>query len=453
MPSSQPTSLQVRISTRQILKIALPIALAMLVPQLNFIANTIFLSHLGETELGTAGITGVYYLVFALVGSGLNSGLQALISRRAGENQPREIGRLFMQSLYIALTFSIFIIGMNALIVNSFLAATLASEKVLAEAVSFLHIRVWGLPLLFIFQMGNALLVGSNNSKLLKYGFMAQALVNIFFDYALIFGHFGFPAFGFNGAAYASILAEATGVIIVFSILIRKGFFGRFSIGEFTRPDWRTLRIIFNQSLPLVLQFVLSVSAWLLFYILIEHLGERELAISNTMRNFFAVFGIFTWSFANTTNMMVSNIIGQQQQNQVIRLVKQIARLSFVTVATLCFLLNLFPEHWLGIYGVPADFIREAIPVLRMVSAGLLLMSVAVVWRNSITGTGNTRVNLRIELITILIYSIYIYLVIEILQASLMVAWAAELLYWGATFLLARVYMRGNRWKERNIWT
>jgi len=100
------TGLRVEISNKQILNIALPIALAMLVPQINFVANTVFLSGLGETELGAAGITGVYYLVFALVGNGLNSGLQALIARRAGENRPQEIGKMFSQSIWIALFFA-----------------------------------------------------------------------------------------------------------------------------------------------------------------------------------------------------------------------------------------------------------------------------------------------------------------------------------------------------------
>ena len=64
---------------------ALPISLALLVPQINFITNNIFLSSLGEKELASAGITGVYYLIFAVIGNGLNNGLQALIARRAGK--------------------------------------------------------------------------------------------------------------------------------------------------------------------------------------------------------------------------------------------------------------------------------------------------------------------------------------------------------------------------------
>src|SRR6218665_3234255 len=101
MANNIPNSdLLVEISNKQVLKIALPITLALLVPQINFVANTVFLSHLGETELGAAGITGVYYLVFALVGNGLNSGLQSLMARRAGENRPLEIGRMFSQSIW-----------------------------------------------------------------------------------------------------------------------------------------------------------------------------------------------------------------------------------------------------------------------------------------------------------------------------------------------------------------
>jgi multidrug resistance protein, MATE family len=73
--------LRVTVSNRQILKIALPIAAAMAIPNVNFITNNIFLGGLGEKELAVAGITGVYYLIFALIGQGLNNGLQSLISR------------------------------------------------------------------------------------------------------------------------------------------------------------------------------------------------------------------------------------------------------------------------------------------------------------------------------------------------------------------------------------
>ena len=85
--------MELRLDTgyRQILKMALPISLAMLVPQINFITTNIFLGGLGERELAAAGITGVFYLIFAVVGNGLNNGLQSLIARRAGQNLPKDM--------------------------------------------------------------------------------------------------------------------------------------------------------------------------------------------------------------------------------------------------------------------------------------------------------------------------------------------------------------------------
>ncbi|HTM90966.1 MAG TPA: hypothetical protein VL095_01005, partial [Flavisolibacter sp.] len=68
--------LRVEISYRQIVKIAAPIALALFVPQLNLVINSIFLGHHSEESLAVAALTGVYYLVFAALGFGLNNGLQ-----------------------------------------------------------------------------------------------------------------------------------------------------------------------------------------------------------------------------------------------------------------------------------------------------------------------------------------------------------------------------------------
>src|SRR5579863_7384306 len=215
----------VAITNRDILRMALPISLAILVPQINFITNNIFLGHLDERgdALSTAGITGVYYLLFAVIGQGLNTGLQALIARRAGEGRIEEIGKLFFQGVVIALVLAFFGILLTWTLAPVVLSYALHSDAVRVQALSFLRIRIWGLPFLYIYQMRNALLVGTNQSKFLVYGTLAETGVNIGLDYGLIFGHFGLPALGFNGAAYASIIAEASGMIVVFAVIQAKG--------------------------------------------------------------------------------------------------------------------------------------------------------------------------------------------------------------------------------------
>ncbi len=159
--------------------------------------------------------------------------------------------------------------------------------------------------------MRNALLVGINQSKFLVYGTLAEASVNIVLDYGLIYGHFGLPELGFNGAAYASIIAEATGLLAMYIVINYKGIATQLRLNEPFRFDLKASRLIVTQSAPLMFQYAISVSSWVFFYFLVEHHGERSLAISNAMRNIFGLFGVFTWAFASTTNSMVSNIIGQ----------------------------------------------------------------------------------------------------------------------------------------------
>lgn len=451
------SDLQVEVTNRQVLNIAMPITLALLVPQINFLINNAFLGHIdkdpeiAERILGTAGITGVFYLIFALVGNGLNSGLQGLLARRAGENRPDQIGKLFGQGLWIAMFFAMAGILITYLFAPMFLSYSMHSAKVYEEAIGFLWIRVWGIPFLYFFQMCNALLVSTNNSRYMKYGFMAQAGLNILLDYVLIFGKWGMPELGFKGAAYASVIAEITGLAVVLGIILYKKFHQRFSL--FVKMKYNTVMagLIFRQSSPLVGQYLLSILAWLLFYIFIEHKGERPLAISNTMRTIFGIFGIFSWAFASTANAMVSNIIGQGKKEEVVTLIKKITKLSFVFTFVLCLLANIFPDLFLSIFGRDESFTTDAIPVIRTVTIGILGMSVATVWLNSVTGTGNTKVNLAIEMIAILLYTIYIYLVLKVWDLNLVWAWASELLYWSVLFILSFLYIRSGRWKKKVI--
>jgi len=101
-------NLKLNISYKQILQMAIPISFAILVPQFNFLINSFFLSKLGPGFMGASGITGVYYLVFSVIGYGLNNGLQTLVSRRAGQDRSTEIGGLFIQSIYLTLLIAVF---------------------------------------------------------------------------------------------------------------------------------------------------------------------------------------------------------------------------------------------------------------------------------------------------------------------------------------------------------
>ncbi len=449
-PSSS-INLQVTTNHRQILKFALPISLSIMVPQLNFITNNIFLGGLGQEALGIAGITGVYYLIFAVVGHGLNNGLQALISRRAGENRVDEIGRLFTQGIYISFGFAALGILFTWFIAPHILKFALHDPERVSIAVQFLNIRILGLPFLYVYQMRNALLVGTNQTRYLILGTATEAVVNVFFEYTLIYGNLGLPHLGFNGAAIASIISEFAGLVVLFMVLRYKGISKQLNLFKSWSFEKTNSKLIIIQSAPLIAQHAISIISWEFFYILIEHHGARDLAVSNTMRNMFGFFGCFTWAFAATANTMVSNVIGQNKQELVMPLIKKIMSWSVGFASLVCLILNLFPHAFLSIYGQGEDFIKAGIPVLRVVSLALVLMSVSVVWMNAVTGSGNSSMNLATEFVAIIFYCIYVYTILEKMQLPITWGWGSEWIYWTTILIPSFWYMQSGKWKKIKI--
>jgi len=439
--------LRVEVSYRQIWKIAFPIAFALLIPQLNLIINGVFLGHHSEESLALSSIVGVYYLVFAGIGFGLNNGLQTLMSRRAGENRPDLIGRLFSQGILIALCIAVAGILLTEFITPLILRAYL-NEAQADKSISFLRLRIIGLPFLYVYQLRNALLVSINRSKLLVLGTLAETLANIFFDYTLIFGKWGFPEMGFNGAALASVIAEFTGMFVIFLVLKQKGISDRYALFNNLRFEPVIAKQIAKVSGPLAFQHASSILAWFFFYILVaRNASQTGLAISTTMRAVFGFFGTAFWSLAATTNSMVSNVIGQGKREQVMQLMKKLTLVSFAIAMFTCLLLQLFPHIYLGLFRNDPEFIIEGVPVLRAIGFAILILSAGAIWLNGVTGTGNSRVTFIIEIVAISFYCAYVFLVLEVYRLPILWGWLSEVLYWTILFLCSFYYMRSSRWK------
>jgi Na+-driven multidrug efflux pump len=305
-----------------------------------------------------------------------------------------------------------------------------------------------GLPFLYLFQLGNAFLISTLNSRWLIIGFIMQAGFNIFFDYVLIFGNWGFPEMGFNGAALASVLAECIGMLSVLAVITFTGLKSKYQLFQTLNFNWEVTRKIIVVAFPLVLQYIISLATWFVFFLLIEEKGDLAKAVSNTMRNVFGMAGVFIWAFSGTSNAMVSNIIGQRKLYKVKPAIQRISLWSFGFCTIMVLLLNLFPNAFFALFGQSDSFNALSKDVLFVVSAGMLVMSVSNIWLNGLTGTGKTKVNLIIEITAISFYLIHTYFFMKLQYVSLAIAWSNELVYWGTILLFSYLYMRSQNWKK-----
>ena len=441
--------LRVQVNNRQILSIALPITLAILIPQINMLTNSIFLGNLSTEALGNAGITGVFYLIFAVAGHGLNNALQSVFSRYAGSGNSENFKTILAQGIRVSLQFAL-----AGILITWFIAPYIlqqvADPKAYPQEISFLKIRIMGLPFLYLFQMGNAFLVASLNSRYLMIGFICEALVNILLDFLLIKGRFGFPQLGFNGAAIASVIAEMVGMIVVVIVLFKTGLKKQYGLLKDFIYHKAITREILNISAPLMLQYVISVTTWLVFFILIEERHDPiAKAVSNTMRNVFGLVGVFVWAFAGTCNTMVSNLMGQQKEAKVLEAITRIMLWSLGLCILMCLFINIAPQQFFAMFGQREIFIEQGVPVVRVVSIGMLFMSIANIWLNGVTGTGKTRVNLAIEIVSITVYLAYTWYFMRMHYISLAMAWSNELVYWFTIFMLSFIYLRSGKWKTK----
>jgi putative MATE family efflux protein len=444
-------NLGVEASNRQILKLAAPISLALLIPQVNFFTNTVFLGMLGQRELGVNGITGVFYLILSMISYGLSSGLQVQMARRAGEGDEKGLTSLFTNGAMLSMLFSLGLMLITLWLVPLLFGFSLQDNQNMEMSVRFIYIRVWGLPFLALTQLLYSFFISISRTNVLIYGSLAATLVNILFDYLLIFGHGGMPAMGFSGAAVASVISEVAGLLVMLGIFLGKRLHHEYPISRHLHFDLELSQRSLKVSAPLIVQFLFSIGGWLVFFFFIEHLGGQALAASQVLRNIFGIVSVGTWALATTCNTMVSNIIGQGRQNEVKKVIWKVCKLSFLYVSVICALTLVFSREFLSVYTSDTSLIEYAIPSLRVIVVATLIMSLSTVTFNGVVGTGNTMVNLTMEMTCVGIYLVYCYFVISKWQSPLLWCWGSEFVYWTSLLIGSGWYLLSNRWRNKEI--
>lgn len=443
--------MKVSVANSDIIRLALPISLALLIPQINFFTNTAFLGRLGEVELGVNGIAGIFYLTLSMIGYGLNSGIQVQMARRAGEGDQAGLTKVLTNGVMLCILFSLSLMMLSLWLAPLIFGTSLSGGENVYLSINFLFIRVWGLPFLMLTQLINAFYIATGRSRFLMYGSAVGTLFNIVFDYLLIFGHAGFPEMGLEGAAAASILAEMAYCGVMYGIFFAKKYYDRYPVWDHVRFDGQLSKRILKVSSPLIVQYLFSIGGWQVFFIFVEHLGQQELAASQILRSVFGIVSIVTWAFAATCNTMVSNIMGQGRQEEVVPLIGRIAKISLIGTSIIVVLLLAMSGSFISLYRDDPSLVNLAVPSLRMIAVSTLIMAVSTVVFNGVVGTGNTLVNLTIEITCVCIYLVYCYIVIERLRSPLHWAWASEFVYWFCLLGIGYWYLRSGRWKGKRI--
>ncbi|MDI9338231.1 MAG: MATE family efflux transporter [Alphaproteobacteria bacterium] len=442
-------NLRFKLSYSSIIAMIIPISFSILIPQINILVNNFFLSKLSLEALAVGGITGVYYLIFSVVSHGFNSGIQNLMSVAAGENNRRQIGIYLNQSIILALIISTFSIAITYFI-TPYIFDKLLSAEIEPICTSFVKIRILGLPILFLYQLRNTIFIVLQKTRWLFIATLAETLVNILMDYCLIFGNFGCPNLGIEGAAWASIIAELSGLVLVSILIVKLKLNTLIALKLKLKVKKHHLMKILNRSLPLMVQFFLSVFCFEIFYLMISHMGIEALAVSNIMRLIFGFVGCFAWAAANASNSIVSNLLGQNKVYQLKLFLKKMAFITFIACFILIFILLCFRTFILEVFDNKQEFIDYATPVYYVVCLALFAMAYGCIAINILIGLGKSKVILVLECLSLIVYICYSIYLVNYLKTGLAIAWTNEILYW-LSMLVPSIFLIRNTLRKMRL--
>ena len=416
---------------------------------INF-TDTAFLGRLGVIALGASMLAGLFYFVFTTIATGFAIGIQIIIARRFGEGNHGRIGVIFQHGSIFVLILGLILFSILYIFSDHLLLWLIDSPNIYDASLEYIKYRQFGIIFVCFNFLYRALYVGISNTKVITYSTIIMAVVNIFLDYCLIFGNFGFPEMGIGGAALASFCSEVSAFTFftVYSyITLRNKDYGMFKLH---RLESELMGRILKLATPTMIQKLFSFSVWFIFFILIEKMGETATGISSIVRSVYMILITPCFAFATTTNTVVSRIIGEGHSDQVFSTINKILKNCLLCTIPIMILVAIFPIQIARIYTDDLNLAQLVVPSIYVICFGTIFQSIGNAYFEAVSGTGNTSAALYLEAVILVIYVAFIWAMTH-LTTRVELVWTAEILYGALLGILCGIYMKFAKWDKKRV--
>lgn len=436
---------------RDIWKMSYPILLSMLMQQLVGITDIVYLGRLSEVDLGASALGSTYFFTVFMVAFGFSVGAQIIMARRNGERQYEKIGEVFYQGCSFLIFTAAFVILLSYFFTPFLLNVLIDNMAIRAATRRYIEWRMLGLFAASILVMGRAFFVAITSTFVLTLVSLVMVLANIILNYILIFGKFGMPALGISGAAIASDAAELIAVAVAVIYFMVKVDITKYGLSRFVYRRLKLLKSILNVSVWTMLQQFVSVSTWFLFFVAIEHLGERELAVSNLLRSLSSFPFVVVNAIAAAVSSITSNLIGEGKKEEVMPACMRGIKLCSLVIFPLLLFMAVFPQMMLRIYTDNMQLIMASFEPYNVMLLSFVVFVPAWILFNAVSGTGNTKYAMVIEFAAMLAYVLHISTVILYFKMPLSVCWTADWVYNTMVLVLSHRYMFSRKWHDKAV--
>jgi len=418
---------------KDIFRLALPAIAGLSTQMVVSLVDAAMVGRLENTKYVLAAMGIGVLATWALVSffSSLATGTQIIVARKYGEKDYDACSVALNNSIMIALTIGVMVMFAAVFAAKHF-AHLLAADPVVGDyAAQFIFYRFLGIPAFLVSVSYRGFFFGINKTKIFMFSGVITNILNIIFNFFLIFGSFGVvPKMGLAGAGLGSTLATTFDFLFYFTVSQLPSYRQRYRILKNFKIDFNVIKRIYKISLPVSFQNVFILLGFLSFITITGFIGIKEQAATQAVISTLFISFLPCFGFGIAVQTLVGNYIGSKKFNLAKIYGLEAAKVASYYTFLLGIVFILLPQYVLTIITTNQSIIDVAKPALRIAGFAQIFYATGVVLANGLQAAGKTLFVMLSESITnLLIFVPLAYFFGIYLKGGLIGAWLALPVY------------------------
>lgn len=282
-------------------------------------------------------------------------------------------------------------------------------------------------------------------------------VINLFLNYALIFGKFGFPEMGIRGAAWATVIGGFCVILIFLTIIFSPKVNKKFKIGKlFGFNKTASFRLI-RYGIPNGFGFFMDIFSFSVFAFFTGNIDKISLAASNIVLTLQSISFMPLLGLAISGQILMGQYVGKKQPEYGIKSAYNALKLGAVYLTFIVSTFLLFSDFWLGLFAGAdvgeqmAAIIKQAKPLLYMLCVFVWGDLIFLCFGDAIRGAGDTKFHMKAMVFCSVLLLIGSYVIVDVLGLGIRVAWSWIVFYaWISGLIMLWRFLSG-RWRNIDI--
>lgn len=354
--------------------------------------DTIMLGAFGELQLSGSSLANSFISIYQILCMGIGGGAAVLTAQYWGANDPRSVRRILTLMLRISITIALLFTAAVLLIPEQVMRMYTDDPLIIANGVIYFRFVAPTFLLTGISLTTSIVFRSVHEVRLPLFTAILSFFTNLFFNWVLIFGHFGLPQMEIAGAALATTIARTIETLVVVGFMLRIDRRIQYRLRHFLAPCSSYLRTYLRYSVPVIISDFLLGLGNTAVTMIIGHLGASFVTANAIVAMIVRLSTVFNSGLASAGSIMTGNVIGQRDADLAYRQGITFTVLSALIGVLAGGIILLLSPLIIGAYNITEETRRIAFLLIDAVSIMVVFQTMqSMLTKGVLRGGGDTR--------------------------------------------------------------